>query len=345
MTQPDELTKRPTDGPKPAPRRPIRLVAAPAAGLAALALLLLAACSGGGDSSNSSSAASSGGGDRVPGQAVGTANSGGKEAAPAPAQPSPGPAGDQSGGSAQPEARIAPNRALIRRADLTVRVKDVNAKANDLTRIAADNDGSVYSDNRSGTGRTATAEIVLKLDPDRLDAALTRISALGKEIERTSSTEDVTEQVADVDSRVASMKASIARVRAILARASSIGDVVNVEGELSRREAELESLQARQRTLAGQIALSTVTVHLVAEEAPAPAPAAANETDPGFLTGLKNGWSAFAGTVAWLLTVVGAVLPFLLIVLPLLAGWFYLQRQRRTGTPALPAATPEPPAA
>jgi hypothetical protein len=338
MTQPDEPTKRQTDGLKPGPRRPIRLVAAPAAGLAALAVLLLAACSGG-SSNNSASVASA---DRAPGQAAPAAGSGGKEAAPPVAQSGTG--ADQSGGSAKPEARIAPNRALIRRADLTVRVRDVNAKANDLTRIAADNDGSVYSDNRSGTGRTATAEIVLKLDPDRLDAALTRISALGKEIERTSSTEDVTEQVADVDSRVASMKASIARVRAILARASSVGDVVNVEGELSRREAELESLQARQRTLAGQIALSTVTVHLVAEEAPAPAPAA-NETDRGFLTGLKNGWSAFAGTVEWLLTVVGAVLPFLLIVLPLLAGWFYLQRQRRTGTPALPAATPEPPAA
>ncbi|MEN3356279.1 MAG: hypothetical protein V7637_261 [Mycobacteriales bacterium] len=343
MTQLDESVTTQGAAP-PAGRRRVARRATPAAGLAALALLLLAACSGGGSNNGASTA-----GKPVADTAGGAFSTATKAAAPPAAQPAAGQAAgagktDGTGQTAaQPEARIAPDQALIRRADLTVRVRDVNAKANDLVRIAADNDGLIYSDNRSGSGDTATAEIVLKVAPDRLDATLARISGLGKEVGRTSSTEDVTQEVADVDSRVASMKASIGRVRAILARATSIGDVVNVEGELSRREAELESLQARQRTLAGQVALSTVTAHLLAEAAPAPPPPAAATSDSGFLTGLKNGWKAFAGTVNGLLTVIGAILPFLLIALPLLAGWRYLQRQRR-GTIATPAAAPEPPA-
>jgi hypothetical protein len=304
---------------------------AAAAGLAGL--LLLAACSSGGGSNSAGGASTA---DQV-------AAGGGARAANPPAK-ADAPSGTSGGSQAgtQPEARIAPSRALIRRAELTVRVTDVAAKARELGRIADDSGGSIYSDDRTGAGDTATANVVLKIDPDRLDAALGRVAALGHEVQRTTSTEDVTEEVADVDSRVASMKASIARVRAILSRASSVGDVVSVEGELSRRETELESLQARQRALAGQVAQATLTVHLLAEQAPAPAPA--GKTDRGFLTGLRNGWDAFANTVGWLLTVLGAILPFLLIGLPVLAGWWVLtQRQRRGGAVATPA--PQPPAA
>ena len=167
---------------------------------------------------------------------------------------------------------------------------------------------------------------------------LDQLGALGEEQQRSSTTENVTEQVADVESRVATMQASIARVRAILSRATRIGDVVAVEGELSRRVTELESLQARQRALAGQVGLATVTLHLVAREAPAAGPVDRS----GFLGGLQDGWSAFTRTIGWLLTVLGAVLPFLLIVVPAaLAAQWALRRSRR---PAPPAPVPPAPA-
>ena len=131
------------------------------------------------------------------------------------------------------------------------------------------------------------------------------------------------------------MQASIARVRAILSRATRIGDVVSVEGELSRRVTELESMQARQRALAGQVGLATVTLHLLAHEVPAAAPVDRS----GFLGGLQDGWSAFTRTIGMLLTVLGAVLPFLLIAVPvLLAARWYVTRQRRPGPAAPPAA-------
>jgi hypothetical protein len=298
-------------------RRTMRL--AVMAGVLTVLAIAAAACGSGSGGDNASSAAA---------PAVGTASRGADSAAAgkAPAAPAADPSGG-SGAGAQPEARIAPSQALIRRAELTVRVKDVKARANDLVRIAADNDGDVFSDNRTGSGEAATADVVLKVPPTRLDAALATISRLGTEVSRTTSSEDVTEDVADVESRVASMKASIARVRAILSRASSVGDVVSVEGELSRREAELESLQARQRTLAGQIAQSTLTVHLLAEKAVAAAapPAASHH---GFGAGLRSGWNAFAGTVGVALTALGAVLPFLLIVVPILGVAYFIRRNR-----------------
>ena len=227
-------------------------------------------------------------------------------------------------------------RSLIRTADLSVRVDDVATQARRAQDYARAAGGTVAGDTRSGSGDRARADLVLKVRPDRLEAVLDQLGGLGEELQRTSSTEDVTEQVADVDARVATMQASIGRVRAILARARSIGDVVAVEGELSRRITELESLQARQRALAGQVGQATVTLHLVAKEAPAP-PAERR----GFLGGLASGWNAFTTAGSWLLTALGAVLPFavLALVVGLAARWV-VRRSRRGAAPS-PAA-PQP---
>src|SRR5215212_4685617 len=157
---------------------------------------------------------------------------------------------------------------------MTVRVDDVAARA----RLAQDHaraaGGNVAGDNRSGAGDEARADLVLKVLPGRLDGVLDQLGALGEEQQRSSTTQNVTEQVADVESRVATMQASIARVRAILSRATRIGDVVAVEGELSRRVTELESLQARQRALAAQVDYATITLQLRAPPTAAAAPAA-----------------------------------------------------------------------
>jgi Domain of unknown function (DUF4349) len=288
---------------------------------AAGALLFVAGCSaGGGDDS------SSGGG------------SSGEMAAPAAAAPQR--AADAAGGKADSGSAGAPApdlpRALIRTAEMTVRVDDVSAAARSAQEFARTAGGTTSGDNRYGTGENARADLELKVAPGRLDGALEQFAGLGDEVRRTSSTQDVTEDVADIDVRVRSMQASIARVRAILARADKIGDVVAVEGELSRRTTELESLQTKQRALAGQTALATVTLHLVAKDVPL---AAATERG-GFLGGLEDGWNAFTSAVGWLLTALGALLPFLIVLVPLAYGvrWFLTRRRPAPTAPAPPAA-------
>lgn len=254
-----------------------------------------------------------------------------------PAAAAPGIA-DSAGSSGKRAAPATPDlpRALIRTAELTVRVDDVPAAARTVQEYARTDGGTTTGDNRSGTGADARADLELKVAPGRLDGALDRFSSLGEEVRRSSTTQDVTEDVADIDVRVRSMQASIARVRAILARADRIGDVVAVEGELSRRTTELEALQTKQRALAGQAALATVTLHLVAKGVPV----ATSPERGGFLGGLRDGWEAFTAAAGWLLTALGALLPFLIVLVPLaFAARRYVARRR----PAAPA--PAPPAA
>jgi hypothetical protein len=218
-------------------------------------------------------------------------------------------------------------------------VDDVTGKAGEAESTARAAGGVVAGDDRSGTGGGAHATLVLKVPPGRMDAVLDQLSRLGAEQSRTSSTQDVTEDVADIGSRVATMQASIARVRAILSRAEKIGDVVAVEGELSKRTTELESLQARQRALAGQVGYATVTLQLRGRSVAAAAPAPERG---GFAGGLQDGWHAFTTAVGWLLTALGTLLPFLLVLVPVGLAVRWALRRARPATERLSGSAPQP---
>jgi hypothetical protein len=246
------------------------------------------------------------------------------------------------------------------KADLSVRVGDVAAATHDLAAVAARHDASIASQSTSaGTGDPVTyptapdgspacpstgcptpfasSVTTLRVDNDKADALISDVARLGTVLSSTRTSDDVTADVADVSARVRNAEASLARVRALMSKAVSVGDVVALEGELSKREADLEALQARQRALADQTAQATVTVRLVDAGAPASA-----SRDTGFVAGLRAGWDAFTAAVVAALTVIGALLPFGIVLVPLallLVWWARASRRRTTAAAAAPVAT------
>jgi hypothetical protein len=149
-------------------------------------------------------------------------------------------------------------------------------------------------------------------------------------------TQDVTEDLVDLDARLATQEASVERVRALLARAQTIGEIVSIESELTQRMAELDSLKQRRERLGGLVALSTITLNLRGPDSPGLA-----EPESGFLAGLKSGWAGFLASVEIVLTIVGWLLPFALVIGPPVWLLVWLLRRRRT-RPATPAAQTPP---
>lgn len=234
---------------------------------------------------------------------------------------------DERAGTTVPLVRVSgQDRQLARSARLDVAVPDL-AGAVAQARVVAEEMGGYTGRERSDL-HSATVEVVVP--SEKLDNVLTRLSELGKVLAREQHAEDVTEQVVDVRSRVQTQEASVQRVRALLERANSIGEITTLEAELTSREAELESLRARQEALAGSVGMSTVTVSLH----PAPTPVA-KDSDTGILGGLAAGWRAFLGFGSGTLTVVAAMLPFL-VLLGVPAGllvWWLLRRRGSSGGP------------
>lgn len=250
----------------------------------------------------------------------------------------PGGKHDQDRGSAQAPQRIpTPERSIVYIGQLTVRADDVADAAAEATRLTTTAGGFVAGDNRRGDGNQGSATLVLRVPGARFQDTVTALAELGKELDRTLTVDDVTEAVVDLDTRIASQQASVDRVRALLARADRIESIVTIERELATREAELASLQAHKRTLASQVAYSTITLKLVAPKA---AVAKRKDAELGFVVGLRNGWRAFTDTVVVLLTVLGALLPFLLaLAVPAALVWLGLRYRGRRAGPAATAPT------
>jgi hypothetical protein len=306
-----------------------RTLASLAAAVAVLAGI--AGCSAGGGTGNgaaSRSAADSPG--RAPARSTATS------AAAAPTTKSP--SGAATTVQAAP-ALLDTSRSRIRTAHLgltAARVADAAAAATTLVEQAG---GEVDGDDRSGSGSDATADLLLRVPPARFTATLSALAGLSgaREVSRQVTVQDVTQNVVDVDTRVANQRASITRIRTLLGGATKLGDIITVEDELTRREADLESLEARQRALDGEVATATISLHIAAvPPKPAkPRPAAQR----GFLAGLTAGWHAFNQALQGGLTVLGALLPFLLLAVPILFGLGYARR-RRAPTTTGPAPTP-----
>ncbi|MEQ0563222.1 DUF4349 domain-containing protein [Amycolatopsis sp. NEAU-NG30] len=244
----------------------------------------------------------------------------------APAAPQQGAGKTEKGGSVTPPQPGATERKLARSARLELtatKVTDVVAQARGIAQGAGG-----YTGQESTGDELAT--LSLAVPADKLDGVLDQLSHLGSSlVKRELSTQDVTEQVVDVESRLATQRASVERIRALLARATSVSEIASVESELTSRESTLESLEQQRNSLAGSVAMATVAMTVRGVAAPPPAA----EDHSGFLGGLAAGWDAFLAFGGGLLTVLGALAPFLLILGPL--GWlgWWAYRRRRAAKP------------
>ncbi len=288
-----------------------------------LATVALAGCSSSGKSSSNTATQY---------QANGPQADNGKAAAGTDAQGQPGQVLDPT------EIPVSAARSVIYTGDITVRVSNVDDAAQRLATLADGVAGYVSADQRSIDSDQSSAAVTLRIPADKFQDTLDAITKLGKEQGRQIKSEDVTAQVVDLDSRMKTQQASVDRVRALLAQATTIAEITSVEGELTRREADLESLKAQLAALKDQAALSTITVNLLGPAAKVTTP---KKSHTGFLGGLEAGWHGFVFVLLVLVTVLGALLPFIIAIgVPAWLIYRFVRRRNRARAAAALAARP-----
>ncbi|MGH3324559.1 MAG: DUF4349 domain-containing protein [Streptomyces sp.] len=313
----------------PRPRRSLALLTA---GLLAAALAV-AGCGNSGTDSGSAAKSERQYGSEAPVHGETGAGGAAGSAAGSKADNSPG---ERDGSAKRKSPKIASDH-IVRKARLTVRVKDVPAALDD-TRATVESAGGYVGDettDRDDQGHERS-RLVLRVPQEKYGDVLEELAGSGKLIERKESADDVTDEVVDVKSRIASQKASVERVRDLMDKATELSDIVSLEGELSTRQAELEALQARQASLKDRTSLATITLVLSETEVEKK-----KDDETGFTDALDGGWGAFITTMRWIAVVIGAALPFLAALAVLLVVWRLVrdrlpQRSRRSPRSAVP---------
>lgn len=174
-----------------------------------------------------------------------------------------------------------------------------------------------------GTDTIRSGWVTVRVPAESFDALRTDLATVGTVISNEVTTTDVTEATVDLRARVDAAQTSVTRLTELMDEAGSVSDLLAAEQALSERQGELESLQAQLESLEGQVAMSTLSIDLTRETERV-------QPDPqGFGDGLATGWNSFVTTLNGIVIGLGFLIPWLGAIAVVLIGVWLVVRLRR----------------
>jgi hypothetical protein len=230
-----------------------------------------------------------------------------------------------------PRANLA-SLKLIRTGQVSLEVKSTPAAVEAIQKLAVELGGYV-AESRAvrQDGDRQAGSLTVRVPAERFAQAVSGLKSLGKVVNESTSTQDVTKAYTDLETRLRVKREAAARVQEILkTRTARLSDVLEAERELARLTEEIEQMEGERRFYDQQIAMSTIAV-----EVHEPAPVLASSKLAPIGEALSASLEVLAGSVAALIFAVVALVPWLLVALVL---WRVIQWARRRRKPAPPPA-------
>ena len=224
------------------------------------------------------------------------------------------------------EATLAEDsRSVVTTGSMTVTADDPIAAATDAVTIVEAAGGRVdaRTENAPTENDNGSATLSLRIPSTSLTATLDELKTLGDTENVSVNAVDVTTQSQDLAARISALRASVDRLTALLATATDTKVLIELETAISERQGNLEAMEAQQRDLADQVALSSIELSLIS-------PTDAPVTPPdSFWSGVLAGWSALTGFFGFVLVALGVLTPWLVLAGVLAVVALLVLRRRR----------------
>jgi hypothetical protein len=154
---------------------------------------------------------------------------------------------------------------LIKKAELSVVVKSIDATTKSVTNIVEKQQGDILgfqNQKPPDSSVRQTASVEIRVPQERLETTLEALAKLGTVENRALKAEDVTEQLVDSEARLRNLRKSEEMVLKIMERSGSVGDVLKASQELSNIRESIERIDAQLKSLRNQVAYSTISLTL-----------------------------------------------------------------------------------
>ncbi|MEG4571778.1 DUF4349 domain-containing protein [Microcoleus sp. N3A4] len=214
------------------------------------------------------------GGDSTSSAPPGGASSSSRENQVAASAPPPPPAPEQAaqrsktpGASKKAAETPATRPQLIKKAELSVVVKSIDASTKSVTNIVEKQQGDILgfqNQKPPDSSVRQTASVEIRVPQERLETTLDTLAKLGTVENRALTAEDVTDQLVDNEARLRNLRKSEQMVLKIMERSGSVGDVLKAAQELSNIRESIERIDAQLKSLRNQVAYSTISLTLEA---------------------------------------------------------------------------------
>lgn len=184
-----------------------------------------------------------------------------------------GPAAGEHGFAANPAGGVAPislgqtqvgvQRAVVRNAALTVRVKNVEQAERKAGQYVTGFGGYVEgSESNDLSSDQAEITMTVRVPVRSFDEAIVDFEGLGTRISKKISGEDVTGKILDYDARLKTMRAQEDVYRGLLKQSRNLESVVEMQQKLMELREQIESTAAQLKGLGELSALSTIELKL-----------------------------------------------------------------------------------
>jgi hypothetical protein len=243
---------------------------------------------------------------------------------------SPTQAQSADGTVADTSAQIL-DRMVIRTAQLTVEVQDMESALTHARAIASQAGGFVSASNthlqRDDDQDRMVADLTLQVRSDSADSAMSDLRALGKVSSETSGSQDVTDEYVDLDSNLRNLQASETAILKLMDKATQISDVLSLQRELTNVRGQIERIQGRKTYLERRTDMATITLSLRLPPA-TPSTVTGVAWDP--VATAARGWQASLAVLRGIANVVIVSAAFSWWLLPVAAvgAYFWIHRRR-----------------
>lgn len=252
----------------------------------------------------------------------------------------------------------APQRLVIRNANLSIVVADPGKAMDEITRLAEQMGGFVVTSNLYKTTtkegvEIPQAEITIRVPAEMLNQAMAQIKALVDDpsvdiLSENISGQDVTQEYTDTKSRLANLEAAEKQLQSIMDEATKTEDVLAVHNQLVQIREQIEVLKGRIQYYEQSAALSAISISLRAQ-------AAVQQITIGgwrpegvareAVQALIDTFQFLGSALIWLIIYVvptGAVLVLFFMILRFI--WRKIFKPKPRPAPVPPSQPPQPPA-
>ena len=149
-------------------------------------------------------------------------------------------------------------RKLVRRANVSIRVENLEAADNSVTSLMEKYDAYASSTMVEENLRNYS----LRVPSPQYDAFLTEMNGMGRLINRFESTEDVTIRYYDLEGRLETKRELLRTFQSYLRRANNIEEILAVEARIADLQYDIEGTGQQLRILANRVDYATIDLTL-----------------------------------------------------------------------------------
>ncbi len=213
-------------------------------------------------------------------------------------------------------------KVVIRTAEMSIEVKDLNMIKNRLTSLLDKYDAYIEQERLDNYSSGVNDYIEIRIKAGQFDSLLSDIKRLGKVNYLSINTGDYTAKVIDIKARL-DIKLKVAeQYKQLLKQCKTVSEVMQVTEALRRVQEEIESMEALLKYYQSQSAYSTIKLTL---EQPIPL-----YKQFSFWDSLKEAFWVGWQVLGYFVVVVIASMPFLLLALVIYLIVRWLRKKKRS---------------